>query len=54
MRNELGSDHLTNKGSEVRGNCVHSLSKIVRELITEVDLLNNTLCELLDLDNVTL
>ena len=54
VRDQLRADHLTNKGSQVRGNCIHSCFQILLELLTELDLFNNSLSEFLDLDNISL
>ena len=54
VRDQLRADHLTNKGSQVRGNCIHSCFQILLELLTELDLFNNSLSEFLDLDDISL
>mgnify|MGYP006940253890 CR=1 FL=1 len=54
VRDQLRANHLTNKGGQVRGNCIHSCFQILLKLLTELDLFNNSLSEFLDLDDISL
>ena len=54
VRDKLRADHLTDKGCQVRGYCIHSCFQILLELLTELYLFNNSLSEFLDLDDISL
>ena len=54
MRDELGTDHLTNERGKIRSDCIHSLLKIFLQFFSEIDLLNDSFRELLDLEDISL